>query len=129
MVIYPKSLIIVWNALYNLESCFLLINLFTPKKGKVGPLQLGNLRISEIYAVVPSSGKKEYCFAVDYKALIQIKYKNILCVTGNMCTTVREMWTLTVYLNIKEMLISGYNDGIAVVVRKNPCLNVYLTYL
>lgn len=45
--------------IYNLESCFLFINLVTPKKGKVG-LKLDNLSISEIYTVVPSSGKKEY---------------------------------------------------------------------
>lgn len=99
MVIYAKSLIILWNTLYNLKSYFLLINLFTPKKGKEGPLQLGNLRISEIYAVVPSSGKKEYCFAVDYKALIKINYK-IFCVCDReICVQlIREMCTLAMYL-------------------------------
>ena len=38
--------------------------------GKVCLFQLGNSRISEIYTVVPSSGKREYCFAIDYMSLI-----------------------------------------------------------
>ena len=88
-----KSLIRLWNILYNIESCFLIFNLFIPKKGKVCLLQLDDFRIPEICAVVPSSGKREYCFPVDYMTLIHT-ITVFLCVydnQGNMCTTVRVM--------------------------------------
>ena len=65
-------------------------------------LQL-DVKISEIYAVIPSSGKREYCFGTDYLSFDTIK---IVCVCvcvcvrecqGYVCTTVGDMRTLTVY--------------------------------
>ena len=47
---------------------------------------------------------------------------------GNMCTAVKEMWALTVFENIKKMLLFRSNDGIVVVFRKNPFLNIYVEF-
>lgn len=100
---FPPNKSLIWNTLWNLESCFLIIQLFIPKKAKVCLLQLDPLRVPATYAVVPSSGKRAYCFAVDLHG-INTNYKNIcVCVwQQNRYTAVREMWTL--FENIKEMI-------------------------
>ena len=45
-----------------------------------------------------------------------------------MCTAVKEMWALTVFENIKKMLFFRSNDGIVVVFRQNPFLNIYVEF-
>lgn len=73
-------------------------------------LQLDLLRVSATYAVVPSSGKRAYCFAVDYMALIPI-IKIVLCVCDSKTGT-QQLGKCEHYLfeNIKEMIFFRCND-------------------
>lgn len=89
-------------------------------------LQLYHLRTPTIYAVVPSTGKREYYFAVDCMALIQI-IKICLCVTVNkiVIQQLRECEHY-VFENIKEMIFFRYNDGTVDVFRRNTYILKYL---
>lgn len=68
-------------------------------------LQLDPLRAPATYAVIPSSGKRAYCFAVDCMALIPI-IKIFLCVCDSK-TGIQQLGKCEYYLfvNIKEMIL------------------------
>lgn len=111
-----KSLTILWNTLYNFESCFLVIDLFIQRKAK-SLLWPDYLTKFTVHTVVPPGGRTGYCFAIHYVALTLTKSNLCVCVPARY---VRLRVMNTVYLRmVREYLHFRYNDGIVVVFRKN----------